>query len=320
MIVFLTLAYVAVLAVLVKLRIIKLNLWWKLSPLAWMLFLLVVLFIPLQWGAPAGPVNVYRTVVEIVPNVSGEVIEVQAEGSQPLKSGDVLFRIDPEPYQAEVDRLAAALKEAEQDAKMLPVDLASAKTAVTQAQAALVQAQQQAGALETALNAAQATVAKFQAQLELTESEYGRTDLGRKGRCNSGGTGGKTAKLGCSESDSRRGRGFTRAGKTRPRFADGWGEYERRSGAGTTESGDGRSTESRVGTGINDQRREHKGCPTAFRIDAGQVRRRSDDRCGPVGRFRDWDDAPPRPTCCRISRQNLDGLCRHGAHETCRWH
>jgi multidrug resistance efflux pump len=182
MIVFLTLAYVAVLAVLVKLRIIKLNLWWKLSPLAWMLFLLVVLFIPLQWGAPAGPVNVYRTVVEIVPNVSGEVIEVQAEGSQPLKSGDVLFRIDPEPYQAEVDRLAAALKEAEQDAKMLPVDLASAKTAVTQAQAALVQAQQQAGALETALTAAQATVAKFQAQLELAESEYGRArTLAEKG-------------------------------------------------------------------------------------------------------------------------------------------
>jgi ATP-dependent Clp protease ATP-binding subunit ClpB len=76
-----------------------------------LLLLLIVLFLPMQWGAPAGSVNVYQTVIEVVPNVSGEVVEVSAAGSRPLKEGDVLFRIDPEPYQAEVDRLKAALKE-----------------------------------------------------------------------------------------------------------------------------------------------------------------------------------------------------------------
>ena len=39
MIVFLTLCYVAVLALLVKSGLIRMNLWWKLSPLLWLLLL-----------------------------------------------------------------------------------------------------------------------------------------------------------------------------------------------------------------------------------------------------------------------------------------
>jgi multidrug efflux pump subunit AcrA (membrane-fusion protein) len=110
MIVFLTLCYIAVLAILIKLKVIKLNLWWKLSPLAWMLLLLIVLFIPMQWGAPGGAVNLYQGVVEIIPNVSGEVIEVPVKPLVPLKEGDVLFKIDPKPFQDQVDKLSASLK------------------------------------------------------------------------------------------------------------------------------------------------------------------------------------------------------------------
>jgi len=79
MIVFLTLCYVGVLFLLLKLKVIKLTLWWKISPVVWMLLLFVVLFIPMQWGAPSGAITQYQTVVEIVPNVSGEVIEVPAK-------------------------------------------------------------------------------------------------------------------------------------------------------------------------------------------------------------------------------------------------
>ena len=51
MIVFLTLCYVGVLALLIKLRVIRLNLFWKLSPLLWMFALFVVLFMPMQFRA-----------------------------------------------------------------------------------------------------------------------------------------------------------------------------------------------------------------------------------------------------------------------------
>ena len=109
MIVFLTLCYVAVLAILVKLRIIRLNLWWTISPLVWMTFLLVVLFIPMQWGAPTGTAQVYQYVMEVIPEVSGKAVEVPVRPLSPLEKGDVLFRIDPRPFQNQVDSLNAQL-------------------------------------------------------------------------------------------------------------------------------------------------------------------------------------------------------------------
>ncbi len=39
--------------------------------------------------------------MSIVPDVAGEVIEVPVEANKPLKAGDVLFRIDPVPYEAQ---------------------------------------------------------------------------------------------------------------------------------------------------------------------------------------------------------------------------
>ena len=135
MIVFLTLCYVAFLAVLIKLGVIKFTLWWKLSPLVWMLLLLVVLFLPMQWGAPSGTVNVYQFVVEIIPNVTGQVVEVPVEPMQPLKKDDVLFQIDRRPFQAEVDRLRAALAAAEQDVPQLKASFEGAVASVDQAKA-----------------------------------------------------------------------------------------------------------------------------------------------------------------------------------------
>ena len=110
MIVFLTLCYVGVLALLIKLKVIKLTLWWKISPIVWMLVLFFVLFIPMQWGAPSGAVTQYQTVIEIIPNVGGQVIDVPVKPLAPMKKGDVLFRIDPETYEATVDQLKAQLE------------------------------------------------------------------------------------------------------------------------------------------------------------------------------------------------------------------
>ncbi|TWT82157.1 Inner membrane protein YibH [Planctomycetes bacterium CA13] len=130
MIVFLTLLYVAALAGAVRFGLIKLNLFWKLSPLIWMLLLFVALFLPMQWGAPGGNVNVLQPVVEIVPNVSGEVIEVPVEPLATLAPGDVLFQIDPVPYQAAVDRLNAQLGAAIQNVERLEASADAAYNAV----------------------------------------------------------------------------------------------------------------------------------------------------------------------------------------------
>jgi len=109
MILFLTLCYVALILLLVKIKVLPASLPVKLSPIVFMLAMFVFLFIPLQWGAPAGAVQVVRHSVQIVPNVSGQVLEVPVEPNVALKKGDVLFKIDPAQYQAKVDQLTAQL-------------------------------------------------------------------------------------------------------------------------------------------------------------------------------------------------------------------
>ncbi|MBN9541171.1 MAG: HlyD family secretion protein [Alphaproteobacteria bacterium] len=102
--------YLVLLFALVKLRIVPFNLLWKVSPALVLVLLLFGLFIPMGWGAPEGKALVIRQSVPIVADVAGEVIDVPVEANTPIKAGDVLFRLDPTPYRAQVDALAAQLR------------------------------------------------------------------------------------------------------------------------------------------------------------------------------------------------------------------
>lgn len=102
--------YVAVLFLLVWLNVIRFNAFWKASPFIVLLLLNLGLFIPMGWGAPQGPALVARNSVSIIPNVAGEVIEVLADANAPLKAGDVLFRIDPTPYDSQAKAIEAQLR------------------------------------------------------------------------------------------------------------------------------------------------------------------------------------------------------------------
>src|SRR5260370_29222098 len=102
--------YLVLLFALVRLGIVAFNLFWKASPFIVLLLLNFGLFIPMGWGAPQGDALVVRNSVAIVPSVAGEVIDVPVEANAALKEGDVLFRIDPVPYEAQVKALEAQLK------------------------------------------------------------------------------------------------------------------------------------------------------------------------------------------------------------------
>ena len=109
MIVFLTLIYVAVVILAAKIGLIRLNTFWKASPALFMVLLFFVLFVPMQWGAPSGAARIYQAVIEIVPSVNGEVVEVPAQAMRPMKKGDVIFTIDDTQYKAAVERLEAQI-------------------------------------------------------------------------------------------------------------------------------------------------------------------------------------------------------------------
>lgn len=110
MIVVLLNIYLALLFILVKLRVVPFNLFWKVSPALVFLILMIGLFIPMNWGAPQGPALVVRNSVAIIPDVAGEVIDVPLTPNRRLKAGEVLFKIDPIPFQSQVDALQAQLK------------------------------------------------------------------------------------------------------------------------------------------------------------------------------------------------------------------
>jgi multidrug resistance efflux pump len=71
---------------------------------------LSVLMLCLNIFAPfTNDVRAINYVVQVVPRVTGRVIEVPVEPNRPVKKGDVLFKIDPTPFQIEVDRIKAQL-------------------------------------------------------------------------------------------------------------------------------------------------------------------------------------------------------------------
>ncbi|CAA0114667.1 Inner membrane protein YiaV [BD1-7 clade bacterium] len=57
----------------------------------------------------------YYATTPIVPQVRGHVIDVPVLPNKPVKKGDVLFRIDPTPFEAKVSELNARVKQAELD-------------------------------------------------------------------------------------------------------------------------------------------------------------------------------------------------------------
>jgi multidrug resistance efflux pump len=86
--------------------------------------------------------RIYFSVTPVLPAVRGRVIEVPAQPNAPLKEGDVLFTIDPKPYQYIVDQKKALLAEADQNVKQLKASLDQARAAAERANAQLTLAQQ----------------------------------------------------------------------------------------------------------------------------------------------------------------------------------
>ena len=80
---------------------------------------LTALILLLNISAPSSSdVRVFKYTVPIVSQVRGRVIEVPIEeGNRLVHEGDVLFRVDPTPYQLTVNSLKAQLVGAEGEAE-----------------------------------------------------------------------------------------------------------------------------------------------------------------------------------------------------------
>jgi multidrug resistance efflux pump len=140
--------------------------------------MLLVLFILLSVFHPVShDGRMYSPIVQIVPNVRGTVVEVAVEANKPVKQGDVLFRIDPKPFEIEVDRLRAALASKNVKMSQLSEQLAAAEAATAEAKANLLVAESQFDrqARETAQQAA-AQEAQVNKRLDLAKKQFGQAE------------------------------------------------------------------------------------------------------------------------------------------------
>src|SRR5882724_10210946 len=82
--------------------------------------LLATLLLGMNYNHPfTSEARFYFNTTPIVPAVSGIVTEVPVKGNTPLKAGDVLFRIDPKPFENAVKAKEAALADAAQTTHQL---------------------------------------------------------------------------------------------------------------------------------------------------------------------------------------------------------
>ena len=70
---------------------------------------------------------VKQTMASISSDVAGKIIEVDVRENQKVKAGDVLFKIDPEPFRIAVDQANAALANARLQVKQLHAAYATAE-------------------------------------------------------------------------------------------------------------------------------------------------------------------------------------------------
>lgn len=69
---------------------------------------LLILFLNI-YAPSSHDVRVINYTVEIVPTVTGQVVEVPVEPNSHVKKGEVLFKIDPTPFQNEINNLQARI-------------------------------------------------------------------------------------------------------------------------------------------------------------------------------------------------------------------
>jgi len=123
-----------------------------------------------QWDDVTGHLEAIDS-VEVRPRVGGFIDEVRFKDGAKVKKGDVLFQIDPRPFQTEVDRLAAEVERAKAKSVVAGADGERGQRLIAQnavARSEFERLQAEASSAKADLAAAQASLRMAQLNLEFT--------------------------------------------------------------------------------------------------------------------------------------------------------
>lgn len=135
-----------------------------------------------EWDEYTGRLEAVEA-VEIRPQVSGYLQQVNFEEGRDVKKGDVLFVIDPRPYQAELERVQAEVERARTAAKLAEADVVRAEKLIATRAMSQEEYEQRNAARESALAAVKAAEAGVEvARLNLAYTRVTSPINGRVGR------------------------------------------------------------------------------------------------------------------------------------------
>jgi multidrug resistance efflux pump len=117
--------------------------------------------------------QVRANIVGIAPRVSGPIVRVAVHDNQPVHQGDLLFEIDPEDFQAQVDLAAGQVQNAEANLKQQTQNLQRQ----TELYRTHVNALQDFQNAQDSFEAARAQLASAKANLELARLNLGYTKV-----------------------------------------------------------------------------------------------------------------------------------------------
>ncbi len=123
---------------------------------------MTALILALNVVAPSSSdVRVIKYVINVVPQVRGRVIDVPVEPNRPVKKGDVLFRIDPTPYELTVRSLEAQLANTSASARELDEQLVQATGKIAETRGMIDSAEAKRREVQSRLDLAQKRVAQY---------------------------------------------------------------------------------------------------------------------------------------------------------------
>jgi multidrug efflux system membrane fusion protein len=112
--------------------------------------------------------------VGIAPKVSGHITELPIRDNQPVKQGDLLFLVDPRPYEIAVERARAALALTRKEVDAFGNAVSTADSAVKRAAAQMAASAADVARRETDPVAADAEIARLEAQRVSSEAALRR--------------------------------------------------------------------------------------------------------------------------------------------------
>lgn len=116
--------------------------------------------------------EVFANLIGIAPEVNGRIIRINVKDNQSVKQGDLLFEIDPVPYQYALETARSQQAALEGQIRDLERTITAQDSAVVSAQANTRSSQAKIATAEAAIQAAQAGVDAAKAELARAQADY----------------------------------------------------------------------------------------------------------------------------------------------------